>query len=332
MARFFKNKLSGRSLRIFFATDLHGSEHAFRKFINAAKFYEANVLIMGGDVLGKMIIPVVKDRHGRYHATVQGETEEVETEAALEQTLKRIGAQGAYSKVMSEEEYLVVQSEPSALDDLFHELARKRLADWVDFAETRLKGTGVKCYITGGNDDYLDTLVPLQREDLESVVGCEGKEVQLADQHTMISLGLSGPTPWKTPRETDEETLARMIEVMAVKVADMNHCIFNLHDPPLDSTLDTCPMLDWNTDPPKQIVRGGQVVMYGAGSSAVREAIEKYQPLLGLHGHIHESSGAIRLGRTLCINPGSEYGEGILRGALVTLNGSKIEHYQLTSG
>lgn len=225
-----------------------------------------------------------------------------------------------------------MQSKPSALDNLFHELARKRLSDWVDFAEARLKGTGVKCYITGGNDDYPDTLAPLQREDLVCVVGCEGKEVQIADQYTMISLGFSGPTPWKTPRETDEETLAQMIEAMAVGVADMNHCIFNFHDPPLDSTLDTCPMLDWNTDPPKQIVRGGQVVMHGAGSRAVREAIEKYQPLLGLHGHIHESPGVIKLGRTLCMNPGSEYGEGILRGALVTFSDRKIEHYQLTSG
>ncbi len=138
------------------------SEHAFRKFINAAKFYEG------------------------YRATVQGETEEVETEAELKRLLNRIGAQGAYSKVMSEEEYQVVESEPSALDNLFHELARKRLAGWVDFAETRLKGTGVKCYITGGNDDYPDTLVPLQLEDLESVVGCEGKEVQVADSRQRI--------------------------------------------------------------------------------------------------------------------------------------------------
>src|SRR6266852_3366739 len=301
MAWLFGKKQSGKLLRIFFATDLHGSQHAFRKFINAAKFYEANVLIMGGDVLGKSIIPVVKYRPGRYRATVQGETEEVQTD-------------------------------PLALDNLFHELARQRLSDWVDFAESRLKGTGVKCYITGGNDDYEDTLLPLQRKDLQSVVGCEGKEVSISDQHTMISLGLSVPTPWKTPRETDEETLASVIDAMADKVEDMSHCIFNLHDPPLDSTLDTCPMLDWNTDPPKQIVRGGQVVMYGAGSRSVRDAIEKYQPLLGLHGHIHESSGAIKLGRTLCINPGSEYGEGILRGALITLNNGKIEHYQLTSG
>lgn len=332
MSWLFGKKSRGTLLRIFFATDLHGSEHAFRKFINAAKFYEASVLIMGGDVLGKSIIPVVKDRSGRYRATVQGVAEEMETEAELDRLLNRIGAQGAYSKVMSEEEYQAVQSEPAALDDLFHELARKRISDWVDFAETRLKGTGVKCYITGGNDDYPDTLEPLQREDLASVVGCEGKEVQIADQYTMISLGFSGPTPWKTPRETDEETLTQMIETMAANVADLGRCIFNLHDPPLDSTLDTCPKLDWNIDPPKQIVRGGQVVMYGAGSSAVREAIEKYQPLLGLHGHIHESPGAIKLGRTLCLNPGSEYGEGILRGALVTLSDGKIEHYQLTSG
>jgi Icc-related predicted phosphoesterase len=332
VARFFSNKSNKKQVRLYFATDLHGSEHAFRKFINAARFYEAQVLIMGGDVVGKVIVPVVKSRDGRYRATVQGKTEEVETEAELERLLKHIAAQGAYLKVMSEEEYQAMQADAAALDGLFHELARARLAEWVDFAETRLKGSGVKCYITGGNDDYPDTLEPLQREGLESVVGCEGQEVQVADQYTMISLGFSGPTPWKTPRETDEETLAQMLDAMAVKVADMHHCIFNLHDPPLDSTLDTCPMLDWNTDPPRQIVRGGQVVMYGAGSSAVRAAIEKYQPLLGLHGHIHESPGAIRLGRTLCLNPGSEYGEGILRGALVTLNGSKIEHYQLTSG
>ncbi len=332
MSWLFGKRPDRKLLRIFFATDLHGSEHAFRKFINAAKFYEAHALIMGGDVLGKSIIPVVKDRYGRYRATVQGITEELETEAELQHLLYRIGAQGAYSKVMSVEEYQAVQADPSALDKLFHELARQRLSDWVDFAETRLKDTGVKCYITGGNDDYVDTLTPLQREDLQSVIGCEGKEVSIFDQHPMISLGLSGPTPWKTPRETEEETLASMIEAMADNVADMSHCIFNLHDPPLDSTLDTCPMLDWNTDPPKQILRGGQVVMHGAGSSAVRDAIEKYQPLLALHGHIHESPGAIKLGRTLCINPGSEYGEGILRGALVTFNGGKIEQYQLTSG
>ena len=332
MVALFSKKAKKKLPRIFFATDLHASERAYRKFINAAKFYDANVLVMGGDVLGKIVVPVIKERNGRYRAMVQGQSEEVETAAELEHLLARIGAQGAYSKVMSVEEFLALQSDPSARDSLFHELARQRLSDWVDFAETRLKGTGVKCFMTGGNDDFVDTLEPLQREDLQSVIACEGQEVRITDQHTMISLGLSGPTPWKTPRETDEETLASTIEEMAARVSDMSHCIFNFHDPPIDSTLDTCPMLDWNTDPPAQVLRGGQVVMYGAGSSAVRNAIEKYQPLLGLHGHIHESRGTIKLGRSLCVNPGSEYGEGVLRGALITLNDDKIESCQLTSG
>jgi len=65
---------------------------------------------------------------------------------------------------------------------------------------------------------------------------------------------------------------------------------------------------------------------------AVREAIEKYKPLLGLHGHIHESRGVVNIGRTLCINPGSEYGEGIIRGAIVDLAKDKVLSYQLTSG
>src|SRR5260370_41040129 len=179
MAWLFGKKQSGKLLRIFFATDLHGSQHAFRKFINAAKFYEANVLIMGGDVLGKSIIPVVKYSPGRYRATVQGETEEVQTEAELEHLLNRIGAQGAYSKVMIVEEYQAVHSDPSALDNLFHELAHQRLSDWVDCAERRVKGTGVKCYITCGNDYYQGTLLPLPLEAFQSVVGCEVEEVSI---------------------------------------------------------------------------------------------------------------------------------------------------------
>jgi Icc-related predicted phosphoesterase len=114
-------------------------------------------------------------------------------------------------------------------------------------------------------------------------------------------------------------------------VKDYDHCIFNFHVPPLDSTLDSCPKLDWNTDPPTPIVSGGQIVFAGAGSQAVRKAIEKYQPMLGLHGHIHEAQGIIKIGKTTCINPGSEYGEGILRGCLVTFADGVVEGFQMTS-
>jgi Icc-related predicted phosphoesterase len=156
--------------------------------------------------------------------------------------------------------------------------------------------------------------------------------VQLDDDHTMISIGISTPTPWKTPREVPEEELGAMIEKMAALVPDMNKAIFNFHDPPKDSTLDTCPMLDWDKDPPEQIISGGQPVMHGAGSRAVRDAIEKYKPMLGLHGHIHESQSVARIGRTTCINPGSEYAEGILRGCIVTFVDGEVQGYQMTSG
>ena len=164
------------------------------------------------------------------------------------------------------------------------------------------------------------------------MIACENEMVMVDDDHSMISVGLSTPTPWKTPREVSEEELGRMIEEMAGKVLDMDKTIFNFHDPPKDSTLDTCPMLDWTKDPPEQIVKAGQPVMYSAGSTSVRQAIEKYKPMLSLHGHIHESQSVAKIGRTICINPGSEYAEGILRGCLVNFVDGQIQGYQITNG
>ncbi len=330
--KFFSKKPSQKVTRIYFATDLHGSQRTFRKFVNAGKFYEANVLIMGGDILGKIAVPIIHQGNGHYRATLQGRTERLETESELKNLLDRLGTLGFYSKVMEEDEFQAIQNDPAAVETLFHQLARQRLEEWIDLAEMRLAGMGIKCFVTGGNDDYPDVLAALQRADAQSIFGCEGQVVQVDNEHTMISLGFSGPTPWRTPREVPDEELGVMIEQMVAQVSDMSHCIFNFHDPPIDSTLDTCPMLDWTTDPPSQIVKGGQIVLHGAGSLSVRQAIEKYQPLLGLHGHIHESPGVIKIGQTTCINPGSEYGEGILRGCLVNLSNGKVESYQMTTG
>ena len=328
----FGKRSSKSSTRIFYATDIHGSERTFRKFINAARFYEANVLIMGGDILGKLAIPIIRERSGHYRATLLGRTEHIETEADLRRLQDRIGLLGFYSRVLDEDEFRAIQADGAAVEALFHQLARERLEAWVDLAEERLAGSGVKCYVTGGNDDYPEVLEALQREGTQAIFGCEGEVVQMDGQHTMISMGFSNPTPWNTPREVSDEELGRMIEAMIARLPDPANSIFNFHDPPVDSTLDTCPMLDWTTDPPSQIVKGGQVVLFGAGSASVRRAIETHQPLLGLHGHIHESRGVIKIGRTVCVNPGSEYGEGILRGCLVTLRAGKVEGYQLTSG
>jgi Icc-related predicted phosphoesterase len=165
-----------------------------------------------------------------------------------------------------------------------------------------------------------------------SFVGCEGRVVGLDEQHAMVSLPYVNPTPWHTPREAPEERLAEMIEESVAGLPDPSRAIFNFHAPPIESTLDTCPMLDPSTDPPSQIVRGGQPVLHGAGSTAVRAALERHRPLLGLHGHIHESQSAAHIGRTLCINPGSEYGEGVLRGCLLTIADGTVRSYQMTAG
>lgn len=318
--------------RLFYATDIHGSERTYRKFVNAGKFYGVNVLVMGGDITGKLLIPIIKEKNGHFRATLQGQVEHYDSESDLKSLYDRLGLLGFYYQIMDEDEFATLQANPKAVDDLFHKLARQRLESWVNLAEERLRGTGIKCFVTGGNDDDPEVLHALHQPGAESFIACEGKEVWVDEDHTMISVGYSTPTPWKTPREIPDEDLGKMIEEMVSKVSNLNNCIFNFHDPPKDSTLDTCPMLDWSKDPPEPIVKAGQMVMHGAGSQSVRSAVEKYQPMLGLHGHIHESQGVAKIGRTTCINPGSEYGEGILRGCIINFTDEKIDSYQMTSG
>jgi Icc-related predicted phosphoesterase len=328
----FLAKKSKKLTRLFFATDVHGSERTYRKFINAGKFYDANVLVLGGDISGKLMIPIIQETSGHHRATLQGNVHKIETEAELTRLQERIGLLGFYSQIMGEDEYQRLSSKPEEVSALFHKLARERLNAWVDLAETRLRGTGIRCFVTGGNDDDPEVLEAIQGQGHESFFACEGQVVQVDDGHSMASVGFSNPTPWKTPREIPDEELGKIIEAMCAQVQDFSHCIFNFHVPPLDSTLDSCPKLDWSTDPPTPIVSGGQIVFAGAGSQAVRSAVEKYQPMLGLHGHIHEAQGVMKIGKTTCINPGSEYGEGILRGCLVTIGDGKVEGFQMTSG
>jgi len=330
MSLFARSRSPGTVL--FFATDVHGSERTWRKFINAGKFYNADVLVMGGDIIGKLAIPIIRQPGGGFRATLQGRVERFATEEELKGLLDRVGILGFYTKVMDEDEFRQLQDDPQAVDVLFHSLARQRLESWIQLAQERLAGTGIRCFVTGGNDDYTDVLAVLPRGGEGPVLACEGEVLPIDEHHTMASLGISTPTPWHTPREVTEEELAQAIETLVASVPDVSRCIFNFHDPPNDSTLDTCPMLDWTTDPPSQVMQGGSIVLHGAGSVSVRKAIEAHQPLAGLHGHIHESRAAVRIGRSLCVNPGSEYGEGVLRGCLLNLKAGEVEGYQLTSG
>ena len=223
--------------------------------------------------------------------------------------------------------------DPIAKHGLFHELASARLAEWIELAEDRLAGTGVRLYLTGGNDDEPAVLETLDRHDGEHVVASEGRLVDLDGEHTMITVGLSTPTPWDTPREASEEEIARVIEAAAGAVPDLDRCVFNLHCPPKDTPIDTCLKLEIRPGELPRPIREARPVRHDwRGSRAVREAIERYQPLVGLHGHIHESGGRFRIGRTQTFNPGSEYVQGVLQGVIVTLKRGKLASYQHTQG
>lgn len=326
-----KREAQAKPDRLFFATDLHGSTQAWRKMLNAVKAYDVQALICGGDVAGKRLYPIVDQGGGRYVATVDDRLVEVEGDSEMAEAKKRIAVGGGYYQVMTPEEAEALEQDPEAMERAFAARVRDRLTEWVELAEERLGGSDVKCYITGGNDDDEDMLSPLRGGSFTHVVPSEGQVVDVLG-HPMISLGWSNETPWRTPRETTEEHLAELIADTASRLDGTENAIFNLHVPPKDSTLDTCPKLDTSSWPPTPVMVGGEVITFGAGSSAVADAIRTYQPLVSLHGHIHESTAVTTIGRTTCINPGSDYQDGALLGAIVALRTNEIVNYQLTRG
>jgi len=319
--------MSAAKLRIFFASDIHGSEVCFRKFLNAADFYEAEVLILGGDITGKFIVPIFKSGEG-YLARFADEECRLTSEEALGRFMQRVRDSGCYPYLTTREEWAEILSDESRMIQLFTELMRESVQRWVRLAESKLGKTGSKCFIMPGNDDSraIDDIL----DDSEVIVNPNEKVVELAEGLQMLSLGYSNITPWRCPRDISEEELGERIERLMVEVDDAAELVFNIHVPPYDSGIDSAPELDEHMRP--RIGPGGQVIMAPVGSRAVRRAIERYQPLLSLHGHIHEARGFARIGRTLCLNPGSEYQEGVLRGVLIQLDRGKIRDFIFTSG
>ena len=312
--------------RIFFATDVHGSEKCWIKFLNAASFYKVQYLILGGDVTGKAVIPIVKTSEG-YDARFRGIKRQAKNDTELTQLEKEISDSGSYPYRTDPAEMEQLQTDEAKIQSIFVKLMLERLETWTKLASERLKNSGVNVYITGGNDDIAEIKSVINKSDF--VIDPEDKVVQIEGKYEMASLGMSNPTPWKTPRECSEEELWQKIETMTSQIKEMKSCIFNFHVPPVDTLISECQKLDENFKP---VFMGSEPVIISGGSTSVRKAIEKYEPMLGLHGHIHESRGAIKVGKTLCINPGSEFGEGILRGAIVNLDGQSVKSYQLTAG
>jgi Icc-related predicted phosphoesterase len=313
--------------RVFYTSDCHGSEVVFRKFLNAGKVYKANAIIMGGDITGKLIIPIIQNPDGTFKCHFMGSDVTVAAGKECEDQEATIRYAGFYPYRTTLDEMKVLTEDQSRLDALFTELMMKSLESWIGLAEDTLRGTGVRCFILPGNDDRFDIDAVLDKSDV--VVQPEGKVLDLDGYHCMISTGYTNVTPWKAPRDVSEEELELRINKMTSQVDDFKRCVFNFHCPPYNSGLDEAPKLDETFKP---IIQSGQYVMAPAGSKAVRAAIEKYQPKLGLHGHIHESRGNVRIGSTSCFNPGSEYAQGFLKGVIVNLDEKKILSHLMISG
>jgi Icc-related predicted phosphoesterase len=327
-------------LKILNVSDIHGSETCFRKFLNALDIYKVDVGILCGDLSGKMINPIVKQADGSFLTTLMGQNRRAETEEELKALEKDIALIGNYYFRTDQEEMAELRAEGKTIegrideratkislsagkiDSLFEKLVTERLQHWMELAEQRLNGKDIDLFMTAGNDDLLavDDVI-----DKSSVfVNSDLKKVFVKD-HEMISLSWSNPTPWDTARECSEEELEEKIEGMASQVEDMSTAIFNFHIPPYDTLLDQAPKLS-----DKLVPSTDETIP--AGSKAVLEAIKKYQPMVGLHGHIHESRGIVKMGETICLNPGSEYSEGILRGVLVMIKKNKLKDYMFVSG
>jgi Icc-related predicted phosphoesterase len=309
--------------KVFFATDLHGSEVCWRKFLNAGKFYGADVLICGGDMTGKAIVPIVSE-DGNYTVSLGGERQAVDADqvAEVEANIRR---RGYYPLQMSVERLHELDQDPAKRKECFEEVMLDGVDRWMKMAAVKLRGTGIRIFVSPGNDDEMEVDDVVRRAEIVELA--EGRVMEI-DGFSMISTGWSNPTPWKTHREESEEKLAERIESMASQVSDPTRAIFNLHCPPFKSGLDEAPAIDADL----KLLHGGRALR-PVGSTAVREAIVKHQPLISLHGHIHESKGAVKIGKTLSINPGSAYEEGMLMGAIVHLDARKgIKSYQLVNG
>ena len=315
-------------LSLFFATDVHGSEICFRKLLAAPEFYEVDVCVLGGDMTGKMVVPLISQGGGLYKATIAGRDTSVSGEDELVRLEDKVRDLGFYPYRTSPDEMTELAHDPKRVEQIFRREMEQTLRRWGDLAERKFAGTDRVVYVAPGNDDphFIDEVIA----DLPRFRLIEGEVVTLGDRYEMLATGYSNLTPWKTHREVDEAELKEQIDKLAASVANPDTAIFNIHVPPYNTTIDEGPDIDPETWDQRTTM--GRSMTKPVGSRAVREAIEEHQPLLGLHGHIHESRGVVRLGRTLAINPGSDYGDSILRGCVVLLKDGRVAGHQLTSG
>jgi len=317
----------GQRYSLYYSSDIHGSDRCWRKFLGAGRHYKVNALIMGGDLTGKAIVPIRLRADGSYDTEFLGDVRKAANQEQLDEIIDAVRFNGMYAWIAPEEEINRIGDSVEAQGELFDEILRQDVGRWIDLAEERLPDSGIEAFVMAGNDDPWAIDEVLERG--SHIVQCDERLVR-AGPYEMISLSYANPTPWNSPRELNEDELYERFKRLAEQLEEPANSIFNLHVPPYDSGLDTA--IEINPDDFSRVERAGSPVEKPVGSTAVRQIIEEYQPLLALHGHIHECRAATKIGRTLSINPGSEYNSGRIHGAIVKLRGAEVVGHQFVVG
>lgn len=324
---FWKSKNSGKITRVLYGSDFHGSDLVFRKFIAASFQYDASVLIVGGDVTGKAMVPIMNHDGQKYTSSLFGNDMTASDSPGLEKMKRDISSVGFYPIVLTRDEADHLEKNHDAMSARFEQEMKERIRRWMQLAQEKLTPAGKTLYFMAGNDDLfsIDEVVA----EFPDIKDPDLRRFEIEGGYQIVGLSYANMTPWRCVRDLEEENLTKKLDEVKALIQNPDNTIAVLHVPPFNSGLDTCPELDKNL---KIITQGGQVVMKSAGSPAVKTFIETVQPMLSLHGHIHESPGHVRIGKTLAINAGSEYAEGILKAAIINLADGTVKGHMLISG
>jgi len=299
-----------------------------RKWLHVPEAHGADVLMFCGDLTGKMIVPFIKQNDGTTRVDYFKAKEMLQSEAEVQGMKTKLQDIGVYYFDTTADEIKQFQEHPEKVDDFMAKAIEERMKQFCDLIIERIDTKKTKVFVMPGNDDIkiVDEIIKSYED--KNIIYPLDKVTDVGGFET-ISFEFVNPTPWDTPREMNESDLKKAIDKLITRLSDPSKSIFCFHCPPINTKLDSAPKL--NKDLAIETA-GGIPQFEHVGSKSVRAAIEKYQPILGLHGHIHEAFGFDQIGKTLVLNPGSEYGEGILRGYIIEMSAGGVDKYWKVEG
>ena len=306
--------------RLFYATDLQGSEHCWNKFLMAGEIHRADTLILGGTLLAQGVHCLVKSRGSTWSSRLGRRVLEARTRHELEQLENHVRNRGLYPYRTTEQERLQLEKSPQLFKTVYQRLAVQTLTRWISQARELCRQAGRRVYLTP------HSIAPVLPGTLEGdcngdIVWAQQGVFQLDPDHQLLSHACTHHTPFDCAEAAEDDTLISSLDTLVRQLDDVYNAVFSFHAPPHDSGLDHAP------EP------GRAASLFPIGSRAVRWVIETHQPLLSLHGMVPVPGRRFaRIGRTLCVNPGSFCSDSVLSGMLFVLDRTGIRSFQPVQG